>query len=95
MPDVAVFLVPKGAASYTIAAAGGDTVTKPGSRQYVIGPPINGAASYAGFFQLQLPSTDAGHTANTYRWEQDIPNNAASPTSYVYFGNAFVSIGGL
>lgn len=95
MPDVAVFYVPSGAASYTIAAAGGDTVTKPGSRRYVIGPPINGALSYAGFYALQIPSTDAGQSANTYRWERDIPNNAASPTSYVYFGNAFTSLGGL
>ena len=95
MPDVAVFRVPNGAATYSIAVDGGDTVTIPGSRRRVIGPPINGALNCAGHYALELPSTDAGQTANTYRWERDVNYYTSSPTSYVYAGNGFVPLGGL
>ena len=95
MPDVALFNVPLGAATFTATPTGGDTVTKPSARRWCLGPPIKGASFSAGLFELQVPSTDTGQTANTYRWTEDVPYNAASPTAYTYFGNAFVSIGGL
>lgn len=93
MPDVAVMLgVP---ATFTVTPTGGDTVTIPDARRFCYGPPINGAQKQASLWELQVPSTDAGQTANTYRWLDDVPYNTSSPTSYIYFGNKFRSIGGI
>jgi hypothetical protein len=96
MPDVAVILgLPNGQASFTVQPNGGDTVTKPGSRRWIFGPSQTGVASYVALCQLQIPSTDAGQTANTYRYVGDQLFNGAAPTTWSYFGNAFVSLGGI
>jgi hypothetical protein len=96
MPDVAVFLgLPFGQVSFSAVPVAGDTVTKPSARRYVVGPPVMGTPSYAAQYILQVPSTDAGQTANTYRYVADVPFGAAAPTTWSYFGNAFVSLGGL
>lgn len=96
MPDVCVILgLPNGAASFTVAPTGGDTATKPGSRQRLIGPPTDGGPNNVGHFDLQVASTDAGHTANTYRWVRNAAFNSAAPTAYLYASNGFIAIGGL
>ena len=96
MPDVAVVIgLPNGAATFTISPVGGDTATIPGARKFLIGPPVNGDPTMIGRFEVQVQSADAGETANTYRWVGDEPFNAAAPTSYSYFGDTFISLGGI
>jgi hypothetical protein len=96
MPDVAVIVgYPVSPSTFTVSPTGGDTVTKASARQRLTGPPSSGEANKVGNFILQVPSTDTGHTANTYRWTDDEFYYTTSPTGYVYAGNAFVSLGGL
>lgn len=96
MSDVAVVLgLGLGQATFTVTPTGGDTATIPGARRWLLGPPVNGAPGMCGHFELQLQSTDAGQTANTYRWIRDQAYNASAPTAYTYFGNGFVPLGGI
>ena len=97
MPDVAVMVgLPLGQASFTVTPTGGDTVTLAGTRRWVYGPPPSGNPGMNGIFELQIPSTDTGQTANTYRWVGEIEASAsAALTSYTYAGNTFTSIGGI
>lgn len=77
------------------APADSDIVRSNHPRRFLVGPPLRGAGNTAALCILQLPSTDAGQTANTYRWDADIPWNATSPTAFSYVGDAFVSLGGI
>lgn len=77
------------------APADSDIVRVNHHRKYLVGVPMLGASSTVGIHILQLPSADAGQTANTYRWIEDLPFNATSPTVFNYAGEGFVSIGGL
>jgi hypothetical protein len=96
MPDVAVILgVPFGQATFTCAPTGGDTVTIPGSRRWLYGPAQFGNPSCNGQFELQVPSTDTGQTANTYRWIGDVPASGSALTAFTYAGNTFKSLGGI
>lgn len=95
MPDQASLTgLPFGQASFTVAPVAGDTVTKPGARRWVVGPPINGDPSMAAFYLLNVPSADTGQTANTYVWQGDSYASIA-PTTWSYSGDAFVSMGGI
>lgn len=96
MADVAVMLgLPGGLATFTVQPVAGDTVTIPGAKRFVIGPSIFGCASQASKYILQVPSTDAGQSANTYRWENDVPIGIAALTTHSYSGDCFVPLGGI
>ena len=96
MADAAVILFPDGKASVTnLDPANRSTSTQVGAKKWISGPPLYAAPNMISICEVQVASTDTGQTANTYRWVADLPNNASSPTTWNYFGNAFVSIGGI
>lgn len=89
MADAIILFPAKGAASFTVDPSNSSITATDRLRKALLGPPTNGGKAEASYWLIQAygTQTDANSvTAAQYRFQENVPYNAASPTSYSYVG---------